>query len=146
MLTTLTTSFCIDWLGMEERNGFTDTQKTALRHKVHIGFAIVLWLVILGFKALNSKAVIDAIFTLASYTYGPLLGLFAFGLFAKLTVRDAWVPLICCVSPLICFVIQGNSAQWLNGYKMGFELLMLNGLLTFVGLWLIRRPTSPVNA
>jgi Na+/proline symporter len=74
VLTTLTTSFCIDWLGMEERNGFTDAQKTALRHKVHIGFAVALWLVILGFKALNSKAVIDAIFTLASYTYGPSAG------------------------------------------------------------------------
>ncbi len=146
VLTTLTTSFCIDWLGMEERNGFTDAQKTALRHKVHIGFAVVLWLVILGFKALNSKAVIDAIFTLASYTYGPLLGLFAFGLFAKFSVRDGWVPLICCVSPLICFVIQTNSVRWLNGYKMGFELLMLNGLLTFIGLWLIRKPTSPATA
>ncbi len=142
VLTTLTTSFCIDWLGMEERKGFTDEQKTALRHKVHIGFAVVLWLVILGFKALNSKAVIDAIFTLASYTYGPLLGLFTFGLFAKLPVRDGWVPLICCVSPLICFVIQTNSVRWLNGYKMGFELLMLNGLLTFTGLWLIRKPTA----
>jgi len=142
VLTTLTTSFCIDWLGMEERKGFTDAQKTALRHKVHIGFAVVLWLVILGFKALNSKAVIDAIFTLASYTYGPLLGLFAFGLFAKLSVRDGWVPLICCVSPLICFVVQSNSVRWLGGYQMGFELLMLNGLLTFCGLWLIRKPTT----
>ena len=142
VLTTLTTSFCIDWLGMEERRGFTDAQKTALRHKVHIGFAVVLWLVILGFKALNSKAVIDTIFTLASYTYGPLLGLFAFGLFAKLSVRDGWVPLICCASPLICFVIQTNSVRWLNGYKLGFELLMLNGLLTFIGLWLIRKPTA----
>lgn len=146
VLTTLTTSFCIDWLGMEERKGFTDAQKTALRHKVHIGFAVVLWLVILGFKALNSKAVIDAIFTLASYTYGPLLGLFAFGLFAKLSVRDGWVPLICCASPLICFVIQTNSVRWLNGYKMGFELLMLNGLLTFIGLWLIRKPTAVVGS
>jgi len=147
VLTTLTTSFCIDWLGMEERPGFTDAQKTVLRHKVHVGFAIVLWLVILGFKALNSKAVIDAIFTLASYTYGPLLGLFAFGLFAKPSVRDGWVPAICCTSPLICFVLQTNSAAWFNGYRMGFELLMLNGLLTFIGLWLIRKPaTAPPNA
>lgn len=144
VLTTLTTSFCIDWLGMEERPGFTDAQKTALRHKVHIGFAIVLWLVILGFKALNSKAVIDAIFTLASYTYGPLLGLFAFGLFAKRSVRDEWVPLICCMSPLICFVIQSNSVRWLNGYRMGFELLILNGFLTFIGLWFIRKPAMSV--
>ena len=83
VLTTLTTSFCMDLLGMEERKDMTDAQRTALRHKVHVGFAVVLWLVILGFQALNSKAIIDAIFTLASYTYGPLLGLFAFGLFAR---------------------------------------------------------------
>jgi SSS family transporter len=80
VLTTLTTSFCIDLLGMEERKELTEAQRTAMRHKVHIGFAVLLWLVILGFQAINSKAIIDAIFTLASYTYGPLLGLFAFGL------------------------------------------------------------------
>lgn len=146
VLTTLTTSFCIDWLGTEERPGFTEAQKTALRHRVHIAFAIVLWLVIVGFKLLNSTAVIDAIFTLASYTYGPLLGLFAFGLFARRFVRDGWVPVVCCVSPLICFVVQSNSVRWFNGYRMGFELLMVNGLLTFIGLWLIRRPKAALGS
>ena len=144
VLTTLTTSFCIDWLGIEERPGLSEAQRTALRHKVHIGFAIVLWLVILGFKLLNNKAIIDAIFTLASYTYGPLLGLFAFGLFARAAVRDGWVPVICVVAPALCFVLQTNSARWLGGYKLGFELLMLNGLLTFTGLWLIRKP-APIS-
>lgn len=139
VLTTLTTSFCIDLLGMEERPGMTDQQKTVLRHKVHIGFAIVLWLVILAFKLINSKAIIDAIFTLASYTYGPLLGLFAFGLFLRAPVKDGWVPLVCCLSPALSWVVQTNSETWFNGYKLGFELLMLNGLLTFVGLCLIRR-------
>ena len=142
VLTTLTTSFCIDLLGMEERAGMTDQQKTALRHKVHIGFAIGLWLVILAFKLINSKAIIDAIFTLASYTYGPLLGLFAFGLFVRSPVKDQWVPWICCASPALCFVVQNNSAAWFHGYKLGFELLILNGLLTFVGLWLIRKPPA----
>jgi Na+/proline symporter len=139
VLTTLTTSFCIDLLGMEERRDLTEAQRTAMRHKVHVAFAIVLWLVILGFKLINSKAIIDAIFTLASYTYGPLLGLFAFGLFTKAGVKDRWVPLICCVAPLVCFVFQENSVRWFNGYKVGFELLMLNGALTFAGLCLIRR-------
>ena len=142
VLTTLTTSFCIDWLGMEERPDMTEARRTALRHKVHVGFAVVLWLVILGFKLVNSKAIIDAIFTLASYTYGPLLGLFAFGLFARSSVRDRWVPAVCCAAPVICFVVQDNSAAWFGGYKMGFELLMLNGLLTCAGLWLIRQPAA----
>ena len=138
VLTTLTTSFCMDLLGMEERKDMTDAHRTALRHKIHVGFAMLLWLVILGFQALNSKAIIDAIFTLASYTYGPLLGLFAFGLFARGAVLDRWVPLVCCVAPAVCFVLQRNSAAWFHGYKMGFELLILNGFLTCVGLWLIR--------
>ncbi len=138
VLTTLTTSFCMDLLGMEERKDMTDADRTKLRHQVHVGFAVVLWLVILGFKMLNSKAIIDAIFTLASYTYGPLLGLFAFGLFARAQANDRWVPVVCCVAPLICLVLQQNSAAWFHGYKIGFELLILNGLLTFVGLWLIR--------
>lgn len=138
VLTTLTTSFCMDLLGMEERKDLTDAKRTTMRHKVHVGFAVLLWLVILGFQAINSKAIIDAIFTLASYTYGPLLGLFAFGLFARWMVVDRWVPVVCCVSPAICFLLQQNSAAWFHGYKMGFELLMVNGLLTFIGLWLIR--------
>ncbi len=138
VLTTLTTSFCIDILGMEERKEMTEAQRTRLRHKVHVAFAILLWLVILAFQALNSKAIIDAIFTLASYTYGPLLGLFAFGLFSKGKAQDRWVPIVCCVSPLLCFVLQQNSAAWFHGYKLGFELLILNGLLTCLGLWLIR--------
>jgi SSS family transporter len=147
VLTTLTTSFCMDLLGMEERKEMTDGQRTALRHKIHVGFAVVLWLVILGFQALHSKAIIDAIFTLASYTYGPLLGLFAFGLFARGAVRDRWVPLVCCVAPAVCFVLQQNSAAWFHGYKLGFELLILNGLLTCAGLWLIRaRSPAPVAA
>jgi SSS family transporter len=146
VLTTLTTSFCIDLLGTEQRPGLTDADRTALRHKVHIGFAVVLWLVILGFKALNSAAVIDAVFTLASYTYGPLLGLFAFGLFARRAVHDAWVPVVCGLSPLLCFILQKNSEAWFGGYRIGFELLMLNGLLTVAGLWLIRQRDVPVPA
>jgi SSS family transporter len=142
VLTTLTTSFCIDLLRTEERTDLTEARRTALRHRVHVGFAVVLWLVILGFKAMNSKAVIDAVFTLASYTYGPLLGLFAFGLFGRQAVRDRWVPVICGLSPFFCWILQKNTAAWLGGYRLGFELLILNGLLTMAGLWLIRLRTS----
>ena len=138
VLTTLTTSFCIDILGTEERKDLSEAQRTSLRHKIHVGFAVLLWLVILGFQAIQSNAIIDAIFTLASYTYGPLLGLFAFGLFAKAKVNDRLAPVICVVSPVICFVLQQNSAAWFHGYKIGFELLILNGLLTVVGLWSVR--------
>jgi hypothetical protein len=89
---------------------------------------------------LNSETVIKTVLKVASYTYGPLLGLFAFGLFSKLRVRDRWVPLFCCVAPLICFVVEKNSEYWFKGYKLGFELLILNGFLTAAGLWTIRRP------
>jgi len=142
VLTTLTTSFCIDVLGMERRMGLTDARKTVWRHRAHIIFAIVLWLAILGFEMVNSETVIKTVLKVASYTYGPLLGLFAFGLFSKLRVRDHWVPLFCCVAPLICFVVEKNSESWFKGYKLGFELLILNGLLTAAGLWTIRRPAT----
>ena len=142
MLTTLTTSFCIDVLGMERRPELTDAQKTVWRHRAHVLFAIALWLAILGFKALNNETVIKTVLKIASYTYGPLLGLFAFGLFSKLRVRDRWVPAFCCAAPLLCFVIERNSETWFRGYKLGFELLLLNGLFTAFGLWLIRKPSA----
>jgi Na+/proline symporter len=145
VLTTLTTSFCIDFLEIDKKPALTEQQKTSLRHRVHFAFALILLLVILGFKALNKEAVINAVFTLASYTYGPLLGLFAFGLFTGRRVKDAWVPLICLISPVICYVLNANSAEWLHGYKFGFELLILNGVLTALGLWLVREavPKGP---
>jgi Na+/proline symporter len=150
VLTTLTTSFCIDMLGMEERKEMTDQQRTVLRHKVHIGFAVLLWLVILAFEVANRGAIITAVLTLASYTYGPLLGLFAFGLFARARAKDQWVPVVCCAAPLICFVLQMLQKyfpHWFNGYKIGIELLAMNGLLTFIGLWLVRdKAASPVAA
>ena len=141
VLTTLTTSFCIDFLGIDRRTDLSDTRKTALRHRIHILFAVVLLLVILAFKALNSQAIITAVLMLAGYTYGPLLGLFAFGLFSRAKVKDRWVPIICVLSPIICFTLDANSENWFNGYRFGFELLILNGLLTFFGLTLIRRRT-----
>ena len=111
----------------------------------HLGFAILLLLVILAFKALNNAAVINAVLTLASYTYGPLLGLFAFGLFTPWRVKDRWAPLICAASPIICYIVESRSAAWFHGYEFGFELLILNGLLTFLGLCVIRERAVTVK-
>ena len=138
VLTTLTTSFCIDVLDMDAMK-LTEADKTRLRHRVHLAFAVVLLLVILGFRVLNSDAIINAIFKLAGYTYGPLLGLFAFGLFNRRRVNDRLAPAICVASPLVCYLLDENSVAWFGGYKFGFELLMLNGLLTAAGLFLISR-------
>jgi hypothetical protein len=106
---------------------------------VHIGISVVLLGVILLFKLINNQSVISSIFTAAGYTYGPLLGFYSFGLFTKYRVRDRWVPVIAIVSPIISFIISRYSESWFNGYQFGFELLILNGLLTFLGLLLIKK-------
>jgi len=142
VLTTLTTSFCIDFLGAERSEDGNSGVNLQLRHAVHIGFAVILLLVILVFKATSNRAVIDLVLGLAGYTYGPLLGLYAFGLCFRSRVNDKFVPLICLLPPIVCYVLSSNSEAWLNGYKFGFELLIANGLLTMIGLWLIRVPGS----
>lgn len=125
-LTALTTSYCVD---IRQREG--DEQ---LRRRAHIGIAIVFGLFIMLFKTLNSTSVIDAIYILCSYTYGPLLGLFAFGLFTRRKPCDKLVPYIAVASPIVCFALEKTAMQcW--GYKFGYELLMINGLLTFMGLY-----------
>ncbi len=129
-LTALTTSYCVD---IRQREG--DEQ---LRRRAHIGIAVVFGMFILMFKTLNSTSVIDAIYIMCSYTYGPLLGLFAFGLFTSRKPCDKLVPYIAVASPLVCFVLEKTAMQcW--GYKFGYELLMINGLLTFVGLYVSGR-------
>jgi hypothetical protein len=90
--------------------------------------------VIIIFRLINDDSVINAVFKVAGYTYGPLLGLFMFGLFTKIKVRDAWVPFICVASPIICYLLDRYSQVWLGGYKFGFELLIINGGITFLGL------------
>jgi Na+/proline symporter len=103
---------------------------------VHIGFSVLLIGLILFFKAINDQSVINSIFSVAGYTYGPLLGLFSFGIFTRRVVRDQWVPLICILAPIFCYLLSKHSSEWLNGYQFGFELLMINGAFTFLGLWL----------
>ena len=129
-LTALTTSYCGDIRGRADDEH--------LRRRVHIGMAVVFVIFILLFRILNSTSVIDAIYILCSYTYGPLLGLFAFGLLTKRQTNDRMVPYICVASPIVCYLLDMAVGQ-LTGYRFGYELLMLNGLLTFSGLYLFKR-------
>jgi len=137
-LTSLTTSFCIDILGLNKL-AIPDERKIRLRYLVHIAFAFLLLLSIIIFRSLNDKAIIDNLFTIAGYTYGPLLGLYSFGMFTKWPVKDRWIPLVAIASPVICYILSKYSVQLFWGYKFGFELIILNGGLTFLGLWLLRR-------
>jgi Na+/proline symporter len=141
VLTTLTTSFYLDFLEVEKSNK-TESEKTNIRKKVHLGFALLLLIVILIFRALNSKAIIDTILMIASFTYGPLLGLFAFGIFTKKIVNDKYVWIVSIVAPVICYILSNNAESWFGGYKFGYELLLLNGLLTFYGLMLISKKSK----
>jgi Na+/proline symporter len=136
-LTALTSAFCIDIIGLQERKEWSEKRKTLTRYAVHLCFAIIFLLAILYFKAHNSASVISTLLTIAGYTYGPLLGLYSFGMFTKRKIRDRWTPLICIVSPLICYYVNLHSTEWFNGYQIGFEVLVLNGLLTFTGLFAI---------
>jgi Na+/proline symporter len=129
-LTALTTSFCIDLLNLKP----DAPNNKSTRLKVHIGFTVLMFLVIVLFRIINNDSVVTAVFRVAGYTYGPLLGLFAFGILMKKQVKDRFVPFICLLSPVLTYVISANSRTWFGGYEFGFELLLLNGLITFLGL------------
>lgn len=137
-LTSLTTAFCIDFLNFENRKDKTEKQKTHIRHWVHIAFALLFTIVIIFYYHNKNEHLIDILYQVASITYGPLLGLFAFGLSNKRVVNDKLVPFICILAPIICFVLNNNSKLWFN-YSFDFELLLLNGLLTYVGLFVISK-------
>lgn len=135
-LTSLTTSFCIDFLHIEKKS---KEQQEKLRKKVHILVSITLILVIVAFKYILEENVISSLLQVASYTYGPLLGLFAFGIFTKRKINDKRVWLIAIISVVITYFIQQYSSELLNGYKFGYELLILNGFITFIGLLFITK-------
>lgn len=140
-LTALTTSFCVDFLGMDKTENQNKPNIVRTRHGVHIAFSFLMFLVIVAFNAINDASVVSMIFKIASYTYGPLLGLYAFGLFVKTkTVHDKWVPCICVLSPAICFLISKNSALLFGDYVFDNELIIVNGLITFLGLMAISKP------
>jgi len=142
-LTALTTSFCVDFLGMDKAVNQNKPNIVRNRHLVHIGFSLLMFIVILIFNSLTDQSVVSMIFTVASYTYGPLLGLYAFGLFIKSkTVHDKLVPLICVIAPIITFWINSNASKWLSGYVFSVEIIIVNGILTFIGLLLISKTTQ----
>lgn len=133
-LTALTTSFTVDILNAPKKG---EAALSKIRKHVHIGMAIVMGVVIFVFNLLNSTSVIDAIYTLASYTYGPILGLFAFGIFTKKQVYDKYIPLVAIASPIFCYILQKNSEAWFDGYQISYELLIINAFFTFIGLCLL---------
>lgn len=138
-LTSLTTSFSIDFLGLEKKTEMDNEKKTRIRYSVHFSFAIIFFICILIFRQMNDRAIIDKLFTIAGYTYGPLLGLYTFGLFTRRSVNDRYTPWIAIASPVICYFLSHYSEELFKGYKFGFEMLLVNGFLTFVGLYIFSR-------
>ena len=137
-LTSLTTSFTVDIL---HRGG-----EVKVRKAVHLGMAVLMAVTIIVFNALNSTSAIDAVYKLGSYTYGPILGLFAFGILTRRPVKDKYVPIVAILAPAICLILQLNSERWFGGYKFSYELLLVNAALTFLGLCLLIRRDAPGKA
>ncbi len=141
-MTALTSSLCIDIAGLNRRTDIDEKKKKKFRQTVHLIVAAAFLLLVLIFKWVDSKSMIDTILRLAGYTYGPLLGLFAFGIFVKRRPIDKWVPFICFIAPALCFVIDENQAAVFGNFKIGLELIILNAFFTFVGLFFISKKVS----
>jgi len=140
-LTSLTTSFCVDFLGFKP--GEKEDKK--VRMMTHLGFSLLLFIVIMIFHFVVDENVISSLFTAAGYTYGPLLGLFSFGLFSKRVVNDKFIPLVAILSPLLSYILKLNAPVWFGGYEIGFEILIINGLLTYLGILAISKPTMTAD-
>ena len=138
-LTALTTTFYYDFIHLDKSQRYTEQQKVRFRKLIHVSFAVLYLLIIIAFKPFHNQSLIDTIFDVAGYTYGPLLGLYAFGLFTSYKVNDRYVPVVAILSPVICYILKLNSQEWLWGYQFGFEIILLNGLLTCLGLFIIRK-------
>lgn len=139
-LTALTTSFTVDILKSPKRK--PENEVAAIRKKVHVGMAVVMGAVIIIINMLNNASVIDTVYKLASYTYGPLLGMFVFGVLTKQKIRDKYAPMVALLSPVLCFILDINSKAWFNGYQFSHERLILNALFTFIGLCLLIRKNT----
>jgi len=138
-MTALTSSLCIDIFGMRERTHWDDGKKEKFRKNIHLLVAVSFLIMVIIFKVINDNSMIGLILKLAGFTYGPLLGLFAFGIFTKFKVKDKLVPFVCIAAPVISFFIDKYQETLFGEFKIGLELLIINGLLTFIGLWLIRK-------
>lgn len=136
-ITALTSSFCIDILGMN-RTQKSETENAKTRKIVHLTFTFIFLLMVIGFKIVNNKSIIDLILDIAGYTYGPLLGLFAFGILTKHKIKDHYTFLVCFIAPILTYALSFYLKNSAFEYKIGKEVLVINGLLTFIGLWLIR--------
>ncbi len=143
-LTALTTSFSIDIMEYDKKYGANENLLKKKRQTIHLMMALIIIFVIILFGLINNQAVIAQLFTLAGYTYGPLLGLYAFGLFTKIEVKDSYIPIVALVAPVLSWLISHYSIQMFHGYEIGFELLIINGLFTFIGLLLIRKQHKTV--
>ncbi|MBA3648967.1 MAG: sodium:solute symporter [Chitinophagales bacterium] len=143
-LTALTTAFCFDFLGIHKNTRLTPERRLNIRYAVHIAFAIVLLITIVGFRLINNDAVIRNLFRVASYTYGPLLGLYSFGFFTTRKLMEPFVWMVCILSPVACYFLSEYSPTIFNGYRFGFELLIVNGLFTFLGLFLISKKNTVI--
>jgi len=139
-ITALTSSFCIDLLGMQRRKEWDEAKQKKIRQRVHLGFAFVFLLIVMVFKWIDNRSIIDLILKVASY--GPLLGLFAFGILTKRSLNNKWVAFICILAPILCFILEYYQKYLLGGFQIGQELLIINGLFTFLGLWLISSPNT----
>jgi Na+/proline symporter len=139
-LTALTSSFCIDILGLQQKEGWSEQQKKKVRLTVHFSFTLVFLVCILIFYKINDNSIIDIILDLAGYTYGPLLGLFAFGIFTKRHLPDhIGITILALLAPVISYILSKNAPIWFNQYQIGIELLLINGMITFAGLFLLSR-------
>ena len=145
-ITALTSSFCIDILGMQRNIQWDEAKKKKIRQRIHLGFAFLFLIIVLVFKWIDNKSIIDLLLKIASYTYGPLLGLFAFGILTKRSIKDNWAFLPCFIAPLLCLLLDYLQPYFFGSaptsFRIGQELLIINGLFTFIGLFLISSPNS----
>lgn len=141
-ITALTSSFCIDLLGLKRREDWDEKKKKKVRQTVHLSFAAVFLLLVMVFKWVNNPSMIGVILKVAAYTYGPLLGLFTFGILTKRSVKDSIVPYICIAAPVICFFLDKFQKNLFGDFEIGLELLIINGALTFIGLMLVSKPAK----
>jgi len=134
-LTGLTTSFCIDVLDFNE----DQNNRRKMRQGIHFGFTLLIFILIMFFSRINNESVLYAFIRTSGFIYGPLVGLFAFGMYSKRKVRDAWIPLICILAPLISVILDQNSEKWFNGYQFGYDILVVNSLITLFGLFILSK-------
>ena len=141
-ITALTSSFCIDIIGMQRKSDWDEAKQSKMRKRIHLGFALLFLIIVMLFKWIDNKSIIDLLLKIASYTYGPLLGLFAFGIITKRAIKDKLAAIPCFLAPILCLGLDYLQPYLFGNFRIGQELLIFNGLFTFIGLWLISTPNT----